>query len=163
MEITSKSKINVVVFFTILLLFGLWVPSRFSFTRTESLSHRLFYLTGKNEVYLPRGAYVLFEMNNPTIMKLVEKTKTDKIIKKVVCTEGSTLKVADRDFFCDGQYIGTAIEYMPGSVNVSHFNYNGAIPEGSVFVMGNSPDSYDSRYFGFVEKKAVIARAYPIL
>jgi signal peptidase I/conjugal transfer pilin signal peptidase TrbI len=31
-----------------------------------------------------------------------------------------------------------------------------------MFVMGEHKDSYDSRYFGFVDKSRILARAYPI-
>ena len=163
---TLKSQINALVSISILLGLGFWIPSHFSFTRTDSLDHRLFYIayySTKETNRVKNGSFIMFRNNHPLISGLIREAKTDKIIKKVVCSEGSMLKVVNRDFFCDGQKLGRATEKTPSGRTIEPFIYNGIVPAGNYFVMGNSPDSFDSRYFGFVEKKSIIALAYPII
>jgi len=46
---------------------------------------------------------------------------------------------------------------------MSRFVYNGAIPDGMYFMMGSHKDSYDSRYYGLVDKDRFIGGAYPLL
>lgn len=43
------------------------------------------------------------------------------------------------------------------------FIFNGEIPEDKYFFVGESNNSYDSRYWGLVDEKDIIGRAYPFL
>jgi len=45
---------------------------------------------------------------------------------------------------------------------VEAFSFSGKVPDGALFVVGDSPDSYDSRYFGFLRKEDVIKIAHPV-
>lgn len=42
------------------------------------------------------------------------------------------------------------------------FIFNGKIPANKYFFMGNAKNSYDSRYWGLVDEKDIIGRAYPV-
>ncbi len=37
------------------------------------------------------------------------------------------------------------------------------VPEGKIFVIGNTDKSYDSRFWGFLNESSVVARAYALL
>jgi len=41
--------------------------------------------------------------------------------------------------------------------------FNGKVPEGTLFVSGQHRDSFDSRYWGFLDRKKVEAIAHPLL
>ena len=43
------------------------------------------------------------------------------------------------------------------------FKYAGTVPEGKMFLTGSHKDSYDSRYFGFIDGKDILYVAYPII
>jgi type IV secretory pathway protease TraF len=162
----SRSKINLVVFLVALILLGTWIPSRFSLTVSKSLDHRLFFLSpwsNKETIPVVEGSYVLFQIDHPLIAELVKMTKTNRAIKRVTCAPGSVLYVENREYFCDGRSIGKAKEYTSRGVKVRNFVFNDIIPKGNYFVMGDHPDSFDSRYFGFIENKDIMALAYPIL
>lgn len=162
----SRSKINLVIFLSALILLGMWIPSRFSLTVSKSLDHRLFFLSPRSSneiIHVKEGSYVLFEIDHPLIAELIKTAKTNRAIKRVVCLPGSTLKVEKRDYYCDGRSLGRAKEYTSKGVKVDNFIFNGVVPKGSYFVMGEHPDSFDSRYFGFIENSIIMALAYPIL
>lgn len=145
---------------TALLAAGTFLPGKLSVTLTPSLEHRVFWLDRSPE-RVSKGDYVLFRHRElPAGMGV--KAPED-VLKIVGCDEGDVLTVdSDRLFFCNGDYLARAKEVSLKGEPLRHFVFNGTIPRGYVFVMGQHRDSYDSRYFGFIEKKSIRARAYPI-
>lgn len=84
-------------------------------------------------------------------------------MKIIGCDEGEVLTVdANKYFYCNGEYLVKAKDLSLKGEMLQHFIFNGKIPEGFMFVMGQHKDSYDSRYFGLLEKTRVIAKAYPL-
>ena len=69
---------------------------------------------------------------------------------------------AEKKFFCNGEYLVRAKDFSLKGEPLQHFTFNGPVPKGFMFVMGQHKDSFDSRYFGFVEKSRILAKAYPI-
>jgi len=99
---------------------------------------------------LENGEYVLMVWKgvDPNgISKLREGTT---IVKKVGCLPGQHLKVTMKQTDCDGEKIGhirhTTIDGKP----ISPALYDGVIPAGKAFLLGEHYYSYDSRYFGLV-------------
>ena len=72
------------------------------------------------------------------------------LVKKVGCLPGQHLKVTMTQADCDGVKIGhirhESIDHRP----ISPALYDGVIPAGKVFLLGEHYYSYDSRYFGLV-------------
>lgn len=84
-------------------------------------------------------------------------------LKRVECDEGEQLSVDEsKTYFCSGRYLGRAKDRSRAGEAVRHFCFNGVVPAGKMFVMGDHIDSYDSRYIGFVDKAEVVGRAWPI-
>jgi signal peptidase I/conjugal transfer pilin signal peptidase TrbI len=69
---------------------------------------------------------------------------------------------AGKRFFCNGEFLGVAKDYSRKGEKMQFFAFNGKIPRGFMFVMGEHKDSYDSRYFGLKEKSRIRAKLYPI-
>ena len=125
-----------------------FLHGRLSITLTPSVGYRLFFISWGTEAgSLGQGDYVLFPV----------KGFSAPFIKKITCADGSVLAMQDDGYFCNGEYLGRAIKKK-----AQPFVWNGAIPKDKLFVMGSHADSYDSRYFGFIDRKEVTARVVPI-
>lgn len=129
----------------------------FVFTTSPSLKHRFFYVDLRRKEP-KRGEYIAFWLYPDKIIS--EKQRS---IKEVVCFPGDVLEVRGRDYYCNGVYLGRAKERSKKGIPVDNFKWNGVIPEGMYFVMGVHPDSYDSRYYGFVSKERIIGVGKPLL
>ncbi|MBT0652625.1 S26 family signal peptidase [Geomobilimonas luticola] len=145
---------------TCLLVAGTLLPYKFSVTLTPSLKHRIYWLT-RNPDKVVRGDYVLF--HHKELAAKVGMKKSEEMLKVLGCNEGDQLTVdAEKKFYCNGEYMVRAKDISLKGEPLQHFVFNGQIPKGVMFVMGQHKDSYDSRYFGFVDKNRILAKAYPI-
>ncbi|BEH08875.1 hypothetical protein GSUET_04870 [Geobacter sulfurreducens subsp. ethanolicus] len=145
---------------TCLLVAGTLLPYKFSVTLTPSLKHRIYWLT-RNPDKVVRGDYVLF--HHKELAAKVGMKKSEEMLKVIGCNEGDQLTVdAEKKFYCNGEYMVRAKDISLKGEPLQHFVFNGQIPEGIMFVIGQHKDSYDSRYFGFVDKNRILAKAYPI-
>jgi len=123
----------------------------------HSLPQRLF-IVNLQDREPSKGDYVVFYFKGSEYYKAGHK-----MIKKVVCLPGEELYVDEQKrYFCNGIYLGTAKATDSRGKPVDNFKWNGKIPDGNYFVMGVSKDSYDSRYWGFLDKEAVIGVAKPL-
>jgi len=138
---------------------GISIPARLTFSPTDSVGYRLFFIRGGNADHLKKNDYITF----PLYTKIVPGCWPCTVVKKIVCVEGDNLVVNHRNFFCNKKYIGTAKTHSKKGIPVKTFDYNGVVPTGKLFVMGTCIDSYDSRYFGFIDQKQVTAVVIPIL
>jgi len=144
-----------------LLAVGTALPYKISVTITPSLTKRVFWIN-HNPDHVGHGDYVLFTYRNETIANILGK-KSEDMMKIIGCDEGETLTSDEnKNFYCNGEYLVKAKDRSLKGVPLRQFVYKGEIPAGFMFVMGHHRDSYDSRYFGLLEKSRVIAKAYPI-
>lgn len=145
---------------------GSFLPGRISVTLTPSVKHRVWWLS-KDTSYVRHGQYVLFHLPSSSLagMSVPETVITGqdiRVIKRVGCDEGEELKRKGRDFYCGEEYLGQAKERSQQGEPLTPFPFSGKIPSGKVFLVGDHPDSFDSRYFGLVEKSNYQAWARPI-
>lgn len=154
----DRKKIGLFIFFFALVLGGALIPSRFAFTLTNSLDYRIYFIT-REPASLKKGDYVVF-----LLVSRYYGNRPLEVIKQIACDEGEVLESLGREFWCNhNEYIGVAKEYSMKGEKLEPFVYKGIVPEGYAFVAGHHKDSFDSRYFGFIKKSEVIAKAYPIL
>lgn len=138
---------------------GLLIPSRISVTITPSLQHRVFLVTDSSDPReIRKDMHVLFTVRSPKIFG----GKSTPAIKLVGCAGGDHLEQKEKDYYCNGVYLGRAKDFSLAGEKLNRFHYDGRIPEDSIFVLGEHKDSYDSRYFGFIKKKNVKKIAYPL-
>lgn len=156
----KKVSMPLFIFLLALILGGAIIPSRFSVTLTPSLRHRIFYLDqSPDKKTIKKSDYVMFVLTD----RRINDGKSSNTIKEVGCGEGDLLMVQGKDYYCSAnEYLGRAKDYSLKGERVDNFVYNGIVPEGKVFVIGHHKDSYDSRYFGFINKQAIKAKAYPV-
>jgi hypothetical protein len=81
------------------------------------------------------------------------------LVKRIGCKPGSILSTRNAMVYCDEVFLGIALRgVVSREREVKQFVFNGAVPEGKIFIIGDSADSYDSRYFGFVNTDQVFGR-----
>ena len=145
---------------TVLLVAGTLIPYKISVTLTPSLKHRVYWLI-RNPDKVVRGDYVLFR--HKELSARMGMKKSEDVMKILGCNERDLLTVdAEKKFYCNGEYLVRAKDISLKGEPLQHFVFNGTIPKGVMFVMGQHKDSFDSRYFGFVDKSRILAKAYPI-
>jgi len=135
------------------LLIGIYEP-RVVFAKTRSTRyHWLFTVTG-----IPRkGDYVNVEVRYP----LLDPMKAVLLTKRVGCMPGERLEFLRGEHYCDGVLLDRVLARDSKGAPLAPFAWNGPIPWGKVFVVGDNPRSLDSRYFGFVDV-AGLQRLWPL-
>ena len=143
-----------------LIYVGMVVPEQIAFSKTPSLSHRFFYYQdhfARDD--LKTGKYIII----PIYSEIVDECNPCTVVKQIGCDEGEHLSVTKEGYYyCGEKYLGHAKSYSKKGIPVMHFNYDDIIPSGEFFAIGSCPDSFDSRYIGFLEKENVKAVAIPI-
>lgn len=157
---STKKMIGLVLVTFVLVYTGMNIPKYFSYSFTNSLSSNLFLFKKGMPEDLKPGEYVIFPIKIRG--DLVKNCNPCKITKIVACIPGQTLKTEGDKFFCDGKYLGCAKKQSMRGMPVEQFVYNGKIPENKFFATGESQDSYDSKYYGLVEKQKIVGTAIPI-
>lgn len=119
------------------------VYEHLNITVSESLDHRVFWLTDATP---KRGDYASFMLSHP-----LAGTQPVLLSKQMRCWSGDILTQEDRRFFCNGEFLGEAkMESLAGKP-LPLFEFSGPIPDGKAFAFGAHKNSFDSRYWGFVE------------
>lgn len=141
---------------------GLVIPQFLTYSSSPSLGYHLFFmwpgwLVGKPDV-IKKGDLVRFPHQDK-----ITGGKRVHMLKRVACQAGDILTVnADREYYCNGQYLGRAKEKSASGVAVSPFQWSGAVPNGVFFAAADHKDSYDSRYYGFISNEKVENKAWPL-
>ena len=165
-EKLQNNKRSVITFFILIsILFSFKafynkLPSRFIISSDTSLPNRFWFIKPYERGQIKVGDYVIFRIFFN--YKNRWDPKKDVFLKMVACVPGQRLLIKEMKVYCDGKMLGKIREKDSEGDPVKHFEYDGIVPEGKYFVMGTHERSYDSRYFGFVDRKYIIKRAYPI-
>lgn len=141
---------------------GMIIPSRIAITVTPSLKHRIYLYSSVTQAnvraVVKKGSYVNFMFYDPRI----SNGKTQRVMKKVTCMEGESIRVDGKFFYCGDEFIGRAKPLTKNGEPLNQFIFSGVIPKGKMFVSGDHIDSYDSRYWGFLDITQVIGVGHPI-
>ena len=120
------------------LAIGMTIPQRLTITKTDSVKYHLFWEIDRKALHI--GDYVRLPLFDPGV-----GCNPCSIVKRIGCLPGDRLVKEEMNFYCNGSFLG---QCMTGK-NIASFQFNGKVPMGKVFLVGDRDDSYDSRYFGF--------------
>jgi signal peptidase I len=105
------------------------------------------------------------EKGDIIVFKYPENPKKD-FIKRIIATEGDVIEERDKTVYVNGKagmesYAQHSDSSIRSGRNDPRDNFGPiTVPEGKVFVMGDNRDqSYDSRYWGFVDLKEIKGKA----
>jgi len=162
----SRLEKTVVIVLVAVLLLGSLIPGRLIVAVSDSLDHRIFFMTGFNRKAIKTGDYIVFLGDDREISAhtkpMIDKN-LDRMIKKVGCASGDMLVHNDQgEFYCNGCFVGKALETDSLKRPLPQFQFSGVVPKESYFMIGTNPRSYDSRYFGFIAAEKILYKALPL-
>lgn len=103
-----------------------------------------------------RGDIIVFEY---------PKDPSEDFIKRVIGTPGDTVEVRNKDVYVNGEKLDEPyVQHTDPNFQTMRDNMAPrTVPKGKYFVMGDNRDeSLDSRFWGFVDKSAVVGKAWMI-
>lgn len=120
------------------------VEQHISVAITPSIDHRVFW---RAEGAPEKGDYINFVLKHP----LIHHGVPQRVTKKIMCVAGDRLVSDGKEIYCNGKLIAITKTTFTPSSRVKTFLWRGQIPFDRAFVLGNHRDSFDSRYWGFVD------------
>ncbi|EJJ0671533.1 S26 family signal peptidase [Cronobacter sakazakii] len=113
---------------------------------THSVAPRVLFRTGAPASEI--NQYVTFERNDHYLPQ-----GKAYLVKRLGCMPGQYLSRLGNQFFCDGKEIALAMTNDRDGHPLPQFRFTGIIPVGRAFAVGDTVNSYDSRYWGFISLK----------
>ncbi|MBU0767581.1 MAG: S26 family signal peptidase [Proteobacteria bacterium] len=140
---------------------GKVAPKNILISHTNSVGHRLFYYKGHvDPKKLKEGDYAVFSIDT----SYIPNCHPCQVIKRISCVEGEHLYCnAAGAYYCGNRFLGLAKTKSKKGDPVQPFVFNGVVPINKIFATGGHKDSYDSRYFGFVERSKITGLAIPLI
>lgn len=158
MQDTTRKRLVLAARVTVLvgLVAGInYVGNRLDFVHGNSVPITLAWIEGGA---VSKGDYVVFEATHA----LINGGQRAHLTKKVVCVEGETVRFDGERFFCNDELIGAVIRETSTGTKIEVATAAGTIPAGKIFVAGDHPRSFDSRYLGLLDVQAT-TRVRPLL
>jgi len=117
-----------------------------------------FYLITKS--FNPQKQFACFYPINNQLMPYYNDHQL--IFKEIMGRPGDFLKVINDEYFINNNFVGKAKNKDRHGNILTHFKFNGLIPNDLYFVMTSEDHAFDSRYYGFIKKDQFLGNAYPI-
>lgn len=78
-------------------------------------------------------------------------------VKKIVCEEGDKIRKEGNNFLCNNNIVAIALDRDSKNRKIESFDLKGIkkVQRNKFFVTAQHPKSYDSRYYGFIDKDEI--------
>lgn len=117
------------------------------------------YLVKLKRPAIVRGEYVAYR----DIDGVMGPGYSGKLLGKLVAGVPGDRVVVKGDFaWVNGAPIGALVHNAKLGREPGGFDREEIVPEGKLFVVGTEPRSYDSRYWGFLDERAVVGGLHPL-
>jgi len=123
---------------------------------TESVPFRFYYHKAIYQQDINNGDYILFKI---PLNEVVEENKL--VVKQIICKENEYLQADKNIVYCNGKLVSDKQLFITDKIS-KIFSYDGLIPKDQYFVLGDK-NSYDSRYWGLLDRKRILRVVYPIV
>lgn len=120
--------------------------SKVTIQPTDSMTHTFYF---KSSEAPTRNDAVEFQFHHPFVMD----NKEISLTKRLACMPGDSLVIDNGMIFCNHKIISTGGDMRIGGHVLPTITFDGVIPSDKAFVLGDSLDSFDSRYWGFTQYK----------
>jgi conjugal transfer pilin signal peptidase TrbI len=91
----------------------------------------------------------------------IDQERAVRLTKRIACVAGEVLRYENGRHYCGNDYLGVVLKRTSKGLPLQAFEFNGVIPAGKVFLVGDHERSFDSRYIGLVNESA-LTRLTPI-
>ncbi len=144
----------------IISLIAFWIQPRYRFAvQTDYSVNFVVGITDRGNISPAKGEYFAFRF----LAKSNDPRHGRDFVKRLGCMEGEYLQNRGRDYYCDGEYLGTAKEFSKTGRALQAFEYDGIIPKDRYFAIGETKDSFDSKFWGFVRREWIIGKVTKII
>lgn len=142
----------------IAVLLGYWLFStryELSINVSNSLGGTLYLV--EKQVLPARNDYAAFLYQGDFIYQ-----KNSHFLKRVMGVAGDTVESKNHQFFVNGKPVGTALPVTSHGFAIEENDFQGVIPAGYYYMMGDHLKSLDSRYkvVGLVPSQIIIGRSF---
>ena len=148
------------------LIFFLLISSQLAINTSASLPVG-FYLQKKYDSgSLRKGDIILFydDKINAIAYKRGYIRRGEQIGKRVAAVEGDSININALKTVILGKIISKNTPIKDSKKRpMDLFQYKGVVPQGSIFLIGDTSNSFDSRYYGFVNKEKITAILTPLI
>lgn len=156
MKIKNRKIIYFILFFLIMLtvLKILFYDIKLFLNITPSIKMGLYFTKEyKQDIELKKGDFVIFSVPEKATKN---REYYQDFIKEIVATEEDEVIVKNNEIFINNTFKGKILEKDSYGNEIKTLN-EGKIPiaNDEIFVMGENPKSYDSRYWGSIKRSDV--------
>jgi len=129
------------------------------FQRRPSNPFRL-YLHDRSGVVVDRGVYATFRVAGFERLRLHDSM----FVKRIEAIEGDLIGISGNWLLINGDRAARINPVVLARLGLAQSRLvdEAVVPEGKVLLLGASSDSFDGRYFGFVDVAALQGRAIPL-
>ena len=138
-------------------------PKFLIWNTSPSMDQGLYWITSQSN--FEHGEIVAAEPPNNVAIMMGQRGYLAAglpIIKRIVAMDGDNICRIGNAVSVDGKPVAEARDYDRLRRSLPVWQGCTALKEGEVFLLGDSPDSFDSRYFGPVSRVQIWGRAVPI-
>lgn len=143
MKTEDRKSLSVAVLL-ICMAIGSYTVNHILIPATHSIKYKLLWRSGGTPT--AQNDYMMFVLNDDYLPE-----GETHLVKRLGCIEGQYLSKLNRQFYCDGKEIAIAAVQDSTGKPLPVFSFTGVIPRGKAFAVGDTDNSYDSRYWGFMD------------
>ena len=140
------------------------IPSG-SMLQTLQIGDHLLVTKFAYGVKIPFTNIMVYEREGPRhgdiiVFEFPEDPSKD-FIKRVIGTPGDVIEIRDKQVFRNGEMLNEPyVQHVHSAIVLQRDNFGPiTVPEGKYFVLGDNRDeSYDFRFWGFVERRSIVGK-----